>query len=306
MGVFKKENHLTTVSEHINHYLEYLTVLKYSPKSIDSYKWALSRFDTFLTARNIERIQDVSSKDVKFYSLVLIDQDYSVHSICLYLRSVRKLFSYLEKTKRIFVNPTESMIVTKPVIKLKPVLTQEQVQRLLAQPDVVTAAGIRNRAIIETFYSTGMRRNELIGLNVGDVDLRCGRATITGKGNKQRVVPIGKQAVFWMDKYLRRVRSQDFWQKDQNALWLGANGHRINHRTVWGFIHAYGKKAGIRYTVSPHSLRRACATHMLFGGAHPVQIQMLLGHACLQSLGQYLKVAVTDLMKTHAKASPGK
>lgn len=180
-------------------------------------------------------------------------------------------------------------------------------ENLLTQPDISKPTGIRDRAVIEIFYSTGSRLEELTGMNVYDTDLKQGRAKITGKGNKQRVVPMGKQAVFWTDKYLKEIRPKFLRKRpDVHALRLGFQGKRINPLIVERFISEYGKNAGIKRPVTPHAIRRACATHMLRGGAHPVEIQMLLGHASLQILSRYLKVTITDMMKTHAKRKPGK
>jgi integrase/recombinase XerD len=178
---------------------------------------------------------------------------------------------------------------------------------LLSQPDISRPTGIRDRAVLEVFYSTGARLEELCGMNVHDADLKQGRIRITGKGNKERAVPMGRQAVYWTERYLKDVRP-GFLRKrpDEPALWLGVAGKRINPLIVERFIRRYGEKAGIKHPVTPHTLRRACATHMLRGGAHPVQIQMLLGHASLRILSRYLKVTITDMMKTHARGKPGK
>ncbi len=290
----------------IMEYLGYLKSLKYSPKSIKSYQHALNRFLSFLTAQNIIRLADVTSKNLDAYRLELIEQKYAGESIGLYLRAVRKLFCHLEDTRRIFFNPAQTMVIPGTRTKIKPVPTESDMTTLLAQPDISEPTGIRDRAVMETFYSTGARLEELTGMNLPDTDLRQGRTKIIGKGSKERVVPLGRQAVLWTGKYIKEVRPL-FLRKsaDEHALWLGFQGRRINHLIVERFVNHYGKKAGIRHPVTPHALRRACATHMLRGGAHPVEIQMLLGHGSLQSLSRYLKVTITDLKKTHAKGRPG-
>lgn len=304
MNVFHDNNHTLTP---IKNYLENLAVLKYSPKSINSHKQALNRFISFLTAMNISRLVDVTLNNLDTYRLELTDLGYAEQSISLYLRAVRKLFNYLEDTGQVFINPANSLIIPRAKTIIKPVPTQKQMQQLLSQPDISKPTGIRDRAVMETFYSTGIRLEELISMNIYDMDLKQGRVKVTGKGNKERVVPMGKKAVFWTDQYLKNVRSQFLRNRpDQHALWLGFQGKRINLLIVERFINDYGKQAKIRHPVTPHALRRACATHMLKNGAHPVQIQMLLGHASLKSLGQYLKVTITDMMKTHSKGKPGK
>lgn len=306
MDVLHDHNH-KTISIYISKFLHYLKTLKYSKKSINSYKQALSRFLSFLTAQNIIRVADVTAKDLTAYRLELIDGKYADQSIGLYLRAVRKLFQYLEDTGQIFINPAKSLIIPKVKAQIKPVPTEEEMRNLLSQPDISQPTGIRDRAVIETFYSTGARLEELCSMNVYDTDLKQGRVKITGKGNKQRVVPMGRQAVFWTDKYLKQVRPKFLRKRpDEHALWLGFAGRRINPLIVERFIRDYGKKAGIGHPVTPHALRRACATHMLRGGAHPVEIQLLLGHGSLRVLSRYLKVTITDMMKTHSKGKPGK
>jgi site-specific recombinase XerD len=306
MDVFDGHNR-NPICIYIEAFLQHMKTLKYSRKSIESYKQALNRFSSFLTAINIVRIADVTPKDLDAYRLELVDRKYADQSISLYLRSVRKLFQYLEETQQIFINPARSLKIPRVKLELKPVPTEEEMKTLLAQPDISQPTGIRDRAVIETFYSTGARLEELTCMNAYDADLKQGRVKITGKGCKERVVPMGRQAVFWTGKYLKDVRP-GFLRKrpDEHALWLGFAGKRINPLIVERFISDYGKTAGIRHPVTPHTLRRACATHMLKGGAHPVEIQMLLGHASLRVLSRYLQVTITDMMKTHSKGKPGK
>jgi site-specific recombinase XerD len=304
MDVFRDRKH-NAIGGFIGEFLESLKALKYSPKSIGSYKQALCRFVSFLTAIDIARIADVTARDLAAYRLELIDQNYAGQSIGLYLRTVRKLFDYLEQTQRIFINPARSLIVPACKTPIKFVPTEDEVDNLLSRPDPSKPTGIRDRAVMETFYSTGARLEELTGMNVGDADLSQGRVKLTGKGGNRRVVPMGKQAVLWTDTYLKQVRPRFLRKRpDEPALWLGFQGRRINPLIVERFVRDYGKKAGI--AVTPHALRRACATHMLRNGAHPVQIQMLLGHASLRTLSRYLNVTIADLTKTHAKAKPGK
>lgn len=305
MDVLRDHNH-KTISIYITAYLQSLAALKYSQKSINSYKHALTRFISFLTANRINRIVDVTSKDLTSYRLELVGQKYSAQTVTLYLRAVRNLFAYLEDNQQIFINPARSLIIPRVKTDIKSVPTEKDMENLLSQPDIATPTGIRDRAIIETFYSTGMRLEELTGMNVYDTDLNQGRVKITGKGNKERMVPMGKQAVSWTARYLKDVRPKFLRKRpDEHALWLGFQGKRINPLIVERFVKDYGEKANINHPVTPHALRRACATHMLRGGAHPVEIQMLLGHASLRTLSQYLKVTITDMMKTHSQGKPG-
>jgi integrase/recombinase XerD len=306
MDVLRDHKH-NTIGIHIQAYLQHLASLRYSPKSISTYKHGLNRFHAFLSSENIDRPQDVTPKDLDRYRLMLVDHAYSDHSIGLYMRSVCNLFRYLEESLQIFINPASSWIIPKIATPLQPVPTEQDIRNLLTQPDLSTPTGIRDRAILETFYSTGARLEELIRMNTYDADLKQGRVKVLGKGNKERMVPLGRQAVFWTQQYLKKVRPSFLRNKpDEHALWLGLQGRRMHHLMVERAIKEYGQKSGIDLPVTPHALRRACATHMLRAGAHPVEVQMLLGHASLKILSRYLKVTITDMMKTHAKGRPGK
>ncbi|MFZ2630171.1 MAG: tyrosine-type recombinase/integrase [Desulfosalsimonadaceae bacterium] len=306
---------MDVLSDHTHHaviipvrqYLENLKALKYSQKSINSYNNALSRFVSFLTAKNINRVVDVTSKDLAAYRLELVDQAYAEHSIGAYLRTVRKLFKYLEDTRQIFVNPAASMIIPGVKTKIKPVPTEEDMKNLLSQPDISTHEGIRDRAILEILYSTGVRLEELIHMNIHDVRKKEKIIKVLGKGNKERMVPFGKKAAFWLTAYLQDVRPVFLQNRpDQHALWLGTQGNRIHPLIVERMVSQYGKQANITCRVTPHGLRRACATHMLRGGAHPVQIQLLLGHAGMSALSRYLKITVNDMLKMHSQTKPGR
>jgi len=304
MDVLNDHKH-TTIS--IQEYLQYLVSLKYSPRSIDSYRKALSRFHSFLTAIKIERVQDVTAEDIAAYRLELVDGDYAGQSIVLYMRAVRNLFRYLEDTQQIFINPAMDLIIPGAKDKIQPVPTEKEMEQLLVQPDVTTLSGIRDRAFMETIYSTAVRLEELIKMNIFDVSEKNRTIKVLGKGNKERMVPLGKQAAFWLTKYMQDVRPVFLKNRpDQHALWLGTKGKRIHPLIVERIVSGYGKKAKIKCCVTPHGLRRACATHMLRNGAHPVQIQLLLGHATMSTLSRYLKITITDMKNMHKKGKPGK
>ena len=249
----------------------------------------------------------MTAADLEQYRRVLIDDGLADSSMVVYLRAVLHLFRFLEEGQEIFTNPAKGMIIPKARGRLMPVPTQDQVKSLLAVPDPASLAGIRDRAIMETLYSSGVRLAELVGMDIFDMNIRQGHVRVLGKGDCERVVPLGRQAVFWTKKYLSNVRPV-FCKKrpDERALWLGRMGKRFNPLIVERLLKAYSIEAGISPTITPHSLRRACATHMLQNNAHPVEIQMLLGHASLGSLSQYLKITITDMKKMHNKSRPGR
>lgn len=250
---------------------------------------------------------DVIQSDIDFYRLELVDKKYSGHSISLYMRAVYNLLRYLEDTRQIFINPASGLSIPVERHKIMPVPTEKEVEKLLVQPDVSTPTGIRDRALMETMYSTAVRLSEFISMNLQDVNQKEKVIKIMGKGNKERMVPLGKKAFYWLVKYIKDVRPVFLKNKpDQHALWLGVRGKRINPLIVGRIVKGYGKDAKIKTDITPHCLRRACATHMLRNGAHPVQIQFLLGHSGLRVLGRYLKITVNDMKDMHRKGKPGK
>lgn len=295
----------TCINELLAEYLQSMKSRNYCRKSIKTYNGSLKKFILFLSGHGIIRIQDVTPGDLEKYQLSLIERDYSAATSTLYFRCVRDFFKYLEKAQHIFTNPAGDIVVRKLGRKLQPVPTEEEVRRLLVQPDVTTPKGIRDRAYLEMFYSTGIRLEELSGLRLYDPIIKQGRLRVFGKGRKERVVPIGSKALFWLRKYVKDVRTKLQKDPDEQALWLGLRGGPLHILKIQQDIRRYAEQAGIQTHITAHALRRACATHMLRNGAHPVQIQMFLGHATLDNLSQYLRVTITDMTKMHRRSKPG-
>jgi integrase/recombinase XerD len=196
------------------------------------------------------------------------------------------------------------MIIRREPRRLQSVPSREEVRKLLEQPDTETAVGIRDRAILEVLYGTGIRREELLKLKVSSVDLKENTLRVNGKGGRQRIVPLGKTAAHWLQRYIEKARTELDPSEDVEALRISQHGEPMSYWALPVIMRKYVKAVGIP-SLSPHSLRRACATHMLQNGAHPVELQMLLGHASLTHLSQYLRLSISELRKTHAATKPG-
>ena len=307
--MIKTEHHNRSfITECIQAYLKHLKALKYKPKSIRAWRDRLNRFLRFAELNGLENLQDITLADLEKYRLELVEAQMTSSSIYIYLSYIKRFFEYLEDTQRIFINPASNLILPKCKRKLQAVPNEKDVEKLLAQPDISTEDGIRDRAIIEVFYSTGLRLEELTSLQVFDPDLKNRIIRVIGKGSKERIVPLGKQAVFWLRQYIAKVRPKLLKGKlDEHALWIGSQWSRKLHPIIiQRNIREYGKTARASVRITPHALRRACATHMLRAGAHPVQIQFLLGHTSLRTLSQYLKVTVKDMKNMHKKSKPGR
>jgi integrase/recombinase XerD len=294
-------------SELVGAYLAALKRRRYSAKTLQTYGNALQNFTSFLAAEQVETLQDVSAETVEAYRLHLMERGLAPASLEVFMRAVRLLFKWMEETGQLFLNPCRSLIVPNPGRRLIPVPTEEDIRKLLAQPNVSTAKGTRDRALIEVAYASGARREELVRMTIFDPDLKAQTVRVQGKGSKERVVPLGRHAAHWLKQYLDHARPKLLAGKiDQEALWLGNSGTPQGGQSLNLQVKVHARAAGTSVPVTLHALRRACATHMLQRGAHPVQIQMLLGHATMRHLSQYLRLSIQDIKAMHEKSRPGK
>lgn len=292
-------------SESVAAHLENMRVRKFSPATTVQIEYMLRKLLEFLHQRD-KTVQDATLDDLEAFRLRLVDKPYAAQSVARFMEVVRRFFDWLEETQRVFMNPAKDLIVKRPHRPILFVPSEAHVKKLLAQPDVTTPIGIRDRAFMELIYSTGARLTEAASVTIFDPDLERGVLRVLGKGRKERIVPLGKHAIFWLRQYLREARPKLVKDNiDEQALWITRDGTKSKTpQTFQVTIAEYSKAAGLP-RISPHALRRACATHMLRHGAHPVQIQFLLGHAGLNTLGQYLRVTITDLKKMHKASKPG-
>jgi len=232
----------------------------------------------------------------------------AMESKALKIRPVKRLFEYLCQTHRLLINPTEGIVETnRRNRKIGTVLTVAEVRRLFKQPNLSLRTGIRDRAIMEVLYSTGIRLDELVNLQVYHVDFKDRVLYIRkGKGKKQRVVPLGKNARNYLKEYLEKIRR---WYGRKNPkerkLFLNQSGLAMTESTLRVNLRKYRDEAGIKKSVSPHTFRRSCATHLLQNGADIRYIQKLLGHRHLKTTQAYTKVMPVEIKQTHNKTHPG-
>lgn len=294
-------------AKELNLYLSSLRKQKYSPATILNRQGSILDFLGFLKSEEIDRLADIDTDVLESYRLHIVERGFRRNSVHGYLWGIKKFFQYLEESQCVFINPAAEFSVPSKNRDLLPVPTIQEMKKLLSMPDVLTPIGIRDRAILEVMYSTGVRRGELLGMKIFDPDFDHGRIKVFGKGSKERVVPLGKHSLHWLKEYMRTARIKIAKDNlDVHDLWLSKYSDPLSGCRLDQMIRQYVKNAGIVKPISAHSLRRACATHMLMNGAHPVQLQMLLGHSSLQTLSHYLQVGIREMMKTHNKTGPGK
>jgi integrase/recombinase XerD len=223
------------------------------------------------------------------------------------MRTARAFLGWLEEQRALFVSPAHGMILPAPKRPLMPTPTRQDVLRMLKHPNTRTLTGVRDRALLETIYATGARVGELGSMSVQSVDLTHSTIRLMGKGARERVVPLGKQAGKWIQQYLQEVRPQLLQGREEpTQLWIGRKGAPLSYQAFRAIVLTHGKARGIHPPIRPHGLRRACATHMLQNGASPIEIAQLLGHNSFKTLSQYLRLSIREIKDMHQNTPPGK
>ncbi len=292
----------------ITEYKRRLKAMGYAENTIKLYRMGLKQFSQYLAAHNIKELRKVTKQTILAYQGEIVAESTAIETKAIKLRAVKRLFEYLTDTHQLLVNPTEGIVETcRKHRKIGITLTVKEIKNLLAQPNLSFRAQIRDRAIMGLLYSTGIRVNELLNLTVHDLDFKDKTLYVRkGKGRKQRVIPLGKNAILYVKEYLEKIRPR--WSKrnaKERALFLTNGGKTLQSHSVQQALNSYRELAGIKKPVSPHTFRRTCATHLLQQGADIRYIQKLLGHRHLKTTQSYTKVMPVEVKKTHEKSHPG-
>lgn len=288
-------------------YVKHLKGKRYEIGTIEKRLYAVRCLFLWLAERPEKRLQDLNAADMEKYQVHERKRDIAGATADCLIADNQKFFQFLEDTGKIFISPMAKTVIRWTPRRLKHVPSEEDMRKLLAAVDTTKPNGVRDRALLEVMYSTGARMGELLNMSVFDPDLDRGTVRVFGKGKKERTVPLGKHAVLWLKQYLKTARPKLLKDRiEVTALWVGTFCNPIKKSRVDQIVKAASDAAGLTPAASSHAVRRACATHMLRGGAHPVQIQMLLGHATLNTLSQYLQVTITDMQKMHQQSRVGR
>jgi integrase/recombinase XerD len=288
--------------------LESLRVRNFSAATLTIRDQSLNAFFGFLCGRGIDDAREVTSETIRDYQLFLSGEPYTVRTVHVKLMALRLLFRHLEKTDAVLVNPCVKMVLPKIENGLpRRVLTQSEARAILDAPDTQTPKGIRDKTILELFYSTGIRLEEMAQLNTHDVDTRQGFLRVNkGKFAKDRVVPIGLKACRYVSEYLSKVRSE--WskeQRDERALWLSSyRPHAPLDKQLIAVTAREYARAALGKSISPHVWRHTCATHMVANGSNIAYVQRLLGHRSLETTQIYTHVAIPEVRQTSKKKHP--
>jgi integrase/recombinase XerD len=246
----------------------------------------------------------VGKFDVRAFLLVLKKRRRSTKTILRNLVAIRTFFRFLIQEGILKINPVEELASPKIAKTLPEILTLNEVEELLGQPDIQTSLGMRDRAMLEMLYATGMRVSELTRLPMNQVNLEGGYVVLYGKGSKERVVPLGGEAMKWVGLYLKTARGRLTKGKESNFLFINRSGKGMSRQRFWRGLKEYGRRAGIRKRITPHLLRHSFASHLLERGADLRSVQIMLGHVDISTTQIYTHVTGERLKKIHQRYHP--
>ncbi len=270
--------------------------------TVDAYSRDLIRFFRFLVARDISPAA-VNRDQIEQY-VQMIGRRLSVRSVARNISAIKTFFRFLVAEGDIETSPARLLESPRPFQHLPGILSRDEVERLLAQPDTRTARGQRDRAMLEVLYATGLRVSELVRLKISSMNLEAGYVRTLGKGSKERVVPVGGRALEATRRYLSDGRRKLAKTGQCPLLFLNPSGRGISRQGFWKIIRKYGVKAGIRKRITPHSIRHSFATHLLEAGADLRSVQVMLGHEDISTTQIYTHVTRERLKKVHEACHP--
>ena len=293
------------ISTAISSFVTHMKVEKgLSLNTISAYRRDLMKFNVFAMKRKLS-LEAVSRDDVVDFLASLYRQNLDSKSVARHLVSLRNFFRYAQIMELIPADPSINLESPKISRSLPGYLRIEEVEHLLIQPDAKTPTGLRDRAMLEVLYSTGLRVSELTGLRITDLDTKIGCVRCIGKGDKERIVPVGRKAIVMVEKYLRDARPELLGKVTGNpTLFVNRRGRQLSRVGVWKILSVYGRKAGLRMALTPHMLRHSFATHLLERGADLRSVQLMLGHADISTTQIYTHVVEERLKQIYKAHHP--
>lgn len=275
-----------------------------SRNTLDAYGRDLQEYAEFLSSRGVSRPDAVTPEAVAEHQAALRGRGLSHRSAARHLASVRGFHLFLLRERHATVDPTEALEAPRIKRRLPVILTLGEVERLLAAPDPSSPSGLRDRAMLETLYATGLRVSELCGLAIDDVNLRDGFLLARGKGSKERIVPLGAMAIDRLEAWLAAGRAALLKGRRSRHLFIGPKGMKLTRQGFWKLLRRHARQARIDKPVSPHKLRHSFATHLLERGADLRSVQAMLGHSDIATTQIYTQVDRTRARKVYDKAHP--
>ena len=272
--------------------------------TLDSYRFDLTQFANWLSARQGKSLLAATHADLLAYLAHRVAGKAKATSASRLLSSLKRFYQHALRQGRVTVDPTLNIDSPKLPRGLPKTLTEEDVEKLLAAPDVTDPLGLRDRTMLETLYASGLRVSELVTLKVAQVSQDMGVVRIVGKGAKERLVPLGREALSWIRRYLQEARPRILDKRTAEAMFVTSRGGAMTRQSFWYLLKRHAAHAGLTRPLSPHTLRHAFATHLLNHGADLRVVQLLLGHSDISTTQIYTHVARERLKQLHAKHHP--
>jgi integrase/recombinase XerD len=293
------------MQELLARYLNYLLIERGVAKNtLEAYGRDLQRFILFLQEKGITELNEVMPEVIIEYLVRIKDEGLSANSMNRSLAALRGLYKYLVQEKQVSQTPLANIELAKVWMRLPDTISSEEMALILAQPGLETAAALRDSAMLELLYATGIRVSELIGLTMNSINWQVGYLIAMGKGSKERIVPIGKAAYDCVRLYIDQARPQLMQGKSTDVLFLNRFGGKFTRQGLWKTVVRYAKKAGLRKKVHPHTFRHSFASHLLEGGADLRTVQVMLGHADISTTQIYTHITRDRLKEIHHKYHP--
>jgi len=276
-----------------------------SRNTLESYRRDLNKFALWLQQQRNATLLQCSHADIQAFLAYLVSvQKARATSTSRAISSLKRLYQYLLRQGKIAVDPTLQIATPKLPRRLPKSLTEQDVELLLSVPDTSATLGLRDRAMLEVLYASGLRVSELVGLSVAQVSLDMGVVRVMGKGSKERLVPLGEEALHWIRRYLTDARPALLDKQLSNDMFVTNRGKAMTRQMFWYLIKRHAKRGGLEKPLSPHTLRHAFATHLLNHAADLRVVQLLLGHANISTTQIYTHVARERLKQLHGMHHP--
>jgi integrase/recombinase XerD len=301
----KKQPPQKSVDAYFDNFFNYLMVEKgLSKNTIESYSRDLQKFITYLEKNNRADVSRITNLDIMSFLVEIKSQGLSSKSTGRNLSAVRMFFRFLVHEGFLDGDPSINIESPKIGASLPSVLSIAEVDSLLSQPDLKTTRGLRDRAMLELLYATGVRVSELVNLKLTSINLEVGYIIAFGKGSKERIIPLGDTAKHYLKEYLATARPKHAKEMISSVLFLNPSGNKFSREGFWKMLKRYALKAGINKKLSPHTLRHSFATHLLERGADLRSVQIMLGHVDIATTQIYTHITQERLKKVHKQYHP--
>lgn len=288
----------------IEEFIGYLHNTRGTSKNTEvSYERDLKKLERFLTEEKIESVEQVNATLLNSYVMYMERKNFAASSISRSIASIRAFFHFLCQTRSWKENPAEHLKAPKIEKKMPGILTIDEVDLLLKQPRENTAKGIRDRAMLELLYATGIRVSELISLTLKDINLKLGYITCSS-GEKERVIPFGSAAKRSVEHYMEGARAELLGSQESEMLFLNCSGKSMSRQGFWKVLKSYAEAAGIQQDITPHTLRHSFAAHLVQNGADLKSVQEMMGHSDISTTQIYMNMNMNKIRDVYMKAHP--